>query len=128
MEKIDDYIKRHVANKEKSQDFVDYLLQLMEKHGFKNDPDLYNKANISRQSWNAIINRKVEPQLNTALKIIFALEADNHECKYLLKKIGITLASSSKFALVVRYCIENKIYDLYEVNKFLEQQGCEYIV
>ena len=49
----------------------------------------------------------------------------NHECKYLLKKAGYTLASSSTYALVIRYCIENKIYDLDKVNEYLTQYGYE---
>ena len=51
------------------------------------------------------------------------MQVNNHECKYLLKKAGFTLASSSPFALIIRYAIENKIYDLVTVNRFLEENG-----
>ena len=33
------------------------------------------------------------------------------------------VASSSKFNLIIRYCIENEIYDLYEVNSLLKKNG-----
>lgn len=123
METLEQFINKHRSNKEKTVSFVEYLYSLMDKYGFDKNPDLYNKANITRQNWSSIISDKSHPSLNTCLKIAFALRVDNHECKYLLKKAGYTLASSNKYALIIRYCIENKIYDIYEVNKLLEDNG-----
>lgn len=123
METLEQFINKHHSNKEKSSSFVEYLYQLMDKYGFDNAADIYNKANISRQLWSSIISEKSNPSLNVCLKIAFVLHATNHECKYLLKKAGYTLASSNKYALIIRYCIENKIYDIYEVNKLLEANG-----
>ena len=123
MESLKEYIVRHRINKEKTNDFVTYLYELMDKYGFDKNSDLYDKANISRQYWSKIINKERQPSLETVLKIVFALKLQNHECKYLLKKAGYTLASSSTYALVIRYCIENKIYDLNKVNNYLEEYG-----
>ena len=123
MESLKEFIEKHSKNKEKTSSFVEYLYSLMDKYGFDNAADLYNKANISRQLWSSIISEKSNPSLNVCLKIAFALNVNNHECKYLLKKAGYTLASSNKYALIIRYAIENKIYDIYEVNKLLENNG-----
>ena len=124
METLEQYIERHTQNKEKASDFVEFLFLLMEIHGYKDkDSILYKKAGISRQLWSSIISGKSMPGINTVLKIVFALELNNRECKYLLKKAGFTLASSSKFSLIIRYCIENKIYDLLIVNQYLEENG-----
>lgn len=123
MESLKDYIDRHEANEERSKPFIDYLFYLMKKHGFEKDPDLYNKANISKQLWSSIISGKSKPSLETTLKIVFALHASNRECKLLLKKVGFTLSSSSRLSLIIRYCLENEIYDLIEVNKYLEEYG-----
>ena len=125
MESLEEFIKKHQASREKTFSFVEYLYSLMNKYGFDNPSDLYNKANISRQLWSSIISEKSNPSLNVCLKIIFALKATNHECKYLLKKAGYTLASSNKFALIIRYAIENKIYDIDDVNDLLEKNGYE---
>lgn len=125
---LEEFIKKHQANKEKSQDFQGYLLELIEKHGFEKDSEVYNKANISRQSWSLIISGKVTPSLNTLIKIVFALKLDNHECKYLFKKAGLTLASSSEYALIIRYFIETKNYDIYKLSDCLEEHGYEGIV
>ena len=125
MEKIEEYIKRHKSNKEKTEDFITYLYELMDKYGYEKNSDLYNKANISRQNWSSIISGKSTPSLNTVLKLIFALKLNNHECKYLLKKAGYTLSSSSNYSLIIRYCIENQIYDLDIVNEYLSKYGYE---
>ena len=123
METLEQFINKHRSSKEKSSSFVEYLYQLMDKYGFDNAANIYNKANISRQLWSSIISEKSNPSLNVCLKIALSLHVTNHECKYLLKKAGYTLASSNKYSLIIRYCIENKIYDVYEVNKLLEQNG-----
>ena len=125
MESIEEYIKKHKTSEEKSSSLLRYIELLKEKHGIKKDSEIYNKANISRQNWHSITSEESQPKLVTILKIAFAMKLDNHECKYLLKKVGYTLASSSKFALVIRYCLDNKIYELYEVNDYLERCGCE---
>ena len=123
MESLEEFIAKHRTTEEKTSSFVEYLYSLMNKYGFDNPSDLYNKANISRQLWSSIISEKSNPSLNVCLKIAFALKTTNHECKYLLKKAGYTLASSNKFALIIRYAIENKIYDIDDVNDLLEKNG-----
>ena len=123
METLEQFITKHRKNTEKSSSFVEYLYSLMDKYGFDNASNLYNRANISRQLWSSIISEKSNPSLNVCLKLAFAMRITNHECKYLLKKAGYTLASSNKYALIIRYAIENKIYDIYEVNKLLEENG-----
>ena len=123
MESLKEYISRHRVNKKKADDFVTYLYELMDKYGFDKNSDLYDKANISRQYWSKLINKERQPSLETTLKLVFALKLTNQECKYLLKKAGYTLASSSTYALIIRYSIENKIYDLNKVNDLLEEHG-----
>ncbi len=68
METLEEYIKKHIVNKEKTDSFVEYLYLLMDKYGFKNAANLYTKANISRQLWSSIISEKSSPSLNVCLK------------------------------------------------------------
>ena len=123
METLEEFIKKHHISKEKSESFVEYLYFLMDEHSINKAPDLYNKANISKQLWSSVISGKSSPSLNFCLKLVFAMELTNHECKYLLKKAGYTLASSNKYSLIIRYAIENHIYDIDEVNDLLEKNG-----
>ena len=120
---LDYFIEQHSKTTEKSIGFVEYLYSLLDKYGIENPADIYNKANISRQLWSSIISNKSNPSLNVCLKIVFAMKLNNHECKYLLKKAGYTLASSNRYSLIIRYAIENKIYDINKVNDLLEEYG-----
>ena len=124
-EELEQYIAKHQKNHEKSESFVDYLYELMEKHHIENPSDIYKKAFLSRQLWSSIISKKSSPSFNTCIKLALAMELDNHECKYLLKKAGYTLSSASKFALTIRFAIEHQIYDIYQVNKLLIDAGYE---
>ena len=125
MESLKEFIAKHKVNKEKADDFFIYFSNLIKEHGYSKDSEVYNKANISRQTWSSIMSGKHIPSLNNLIKIVFALELNNHECKYLLKKAGYTLSSSSDYALIIRYCIENKIYDVSRFNDYLMQYGLE---
>ena len=123
MESLEEYIAKHQTSVEKSSSFVAYLYSLMDKYGFDKASDLYDRANISRQLWSSIISEKSNPSLNVCLKLAFAMKVNNHECKYLLKKAGYTLASSNKYALIIKYAIQNGIYDICVVNDMLEKHG-----
>ena len=118
------YIEFHRQNKERSCDLVTYLYYLMDRSGL-DAPSLYQKANLSRQLYSSIISGKSKPSLNVLIKIAFALQLNNHECKLLLKKASYTLSSSSTFSLIIRYCIENRIYDLRQLNGYLLAYGYE---
>lgn len=119
------YIEKHQKNKERSSSFVDYLYLMMDKYGFDKASDLYNKANISRQLWSSLISEKSHPSLEICIKLVFALKLNNRECKLFLKKAGFTLASASKYSLIIRYALEHNVYDLNELNKILEEFGYE---
>lgn len=128
METLEQFIAKHRKSDEKRSDFAEYLYSLMSARGIDKPSQVYLKANITKQAWSAIIAGKVSPSLNTCVKLAFALKTTNHECKYLLKKAGYTLASSSEYALIIRYCIENGIYDIYALNDYLEKYGYAPIV
>ena len=124
MENLEQYLSRYKnRSKEKSDDFVLYISSLLTDRGYTKDSDFYNKANISKQTWSNIMSLGKTPSMNTLLKIVFTLKCNTHECKYIFKKAGLTLASHSEYNLIIRYCIENKIYDLNELNKYLEEYG-----
>ena len=121
-------LKEYIKEKQdrggvKQQDFVSYLYSLMDKYKIEKNSTLYTRANISKQVFSNMISGKANPSLNNCLKIAFCLNITNQECKYLLKKAGYTLPSCSTYSCIVRYCIENKIYDLDTLNNYLIEYG-----
>ena len=48
---LEEFIKSHQNNSEKSSDFQSYLFELIDKHGFSKDSDVYNKVHIDRRHY-----------------------------------------------------------------------------
>ena len=122
MEDLEKYIESKKENKIRTMSFIDYLYFLMNEKNLEST-DIYNKVDIDRRVWSKIISNKMKPSLNMVVKIAFGLRCNNEECKLLLKKLNYTLSSSSDFSLVIRYCIENEIYNIIDVNNLLYEKG-----
>jgi hypothetical protein len=52
----------------------------------------------------------------TAIALSLALELNLEETKDLIGRAGYTLTNSSKFDLIIRYFIENRNYNIVEIN------------
>lgn len=119
---LEEYISQHRKVYDRTLSFVEYLYKMMDKYHV-DGPTLYNKANISKQLYSSIISNKSHPSLKVCIKIVFALKMTNSECKLLLKKAGFTLASNSDYSLIIRYFLENSIYDLGLLNEVFMRYG-----
>lgn len=99
--------------------FSETLLKLIDKKG-KKDSEIYNKANISRQHFSKIRNNPFyNPTKPTAVALAVALELDLQQTQDLIGRAGYVLTRSSKFDLIIMYFIENKNYNLYDINMAL---------
>ena len=96
--------------------FTETLLKLIDERG-KKDSEVYKKANISKQHFSKIRNNPhYQPTKATAIAFAIALELNLRETQDLIGRAGYTLTNSSKFDLIIRYFIEQKIYDVMEIN------------
>jgi hypothetical protein len=96
--------------------FSETLLKLIDRTG-KKDSAIYKKANLSKQHFSKIRNNPAyQPTKQTAIALALALELDLEQTKDLIGRAGYALSNSSKFDLIIRYFIEQKNYNVVEIN------------
>ena len=99
----------------------DQLFQLIDERGL-DDPEVYKKANMSRQLFSKIrSNPSYRPAKKTALALAVALQLDLEQTEDLLGRAEYALSPSSTADLIVRYFIQHKEYDIYKINAVLFQ-------
>ena len=102
--------------KQAESSFPEHLLRLIDEKGFK-DSEVYHRAQVSRQLFNKIINKKYYPPgKNTVIQLALALELDLAQTQLFLSKAGYALTRASKADLVVQYYIERKQYSIPQIN------------
>ena len=110
---LPDYLKQADAG------FTETLLKLIDKTGRK-DSEIYKKANLSKQHFSKIRNNpNYKPTKQTAIALALALELDLEGTKDLIGRAGYALNNSSRFDLIIRYFIEQKNYNVLEINMAL---------
>ncbi len=105
--------------KQKDAGFVETLLELIQKSKQKNAA-IYKKANISKQHFSKLIhgaNATITKPVAVALAL--ALELDLARTKDLIGRAGYTLSNSSIFDLIIQYHIENRIFNVVQINVVL---------
>ena len=96
--------------------FSEALLKLIDERG-KKDSEVYKKANISKQHFSKIRNNpNYKPTKSTAIALALALELDLEQTKELIGRAGYALTNSSKFDLIIQFFIQQKNYNVVEIN------------
>lgn len=103
------------------ESFQTKLFRIIDEKGYS-DPEVYRKANMDRKLFSKIrCNPDYIPKKKTVLSLAIALELNMDDAEDLLASAGYAFSESLKSDLIVRYCIEHAIYDIYEVNALLFQ-------
>ena len=99
--------------------FSETLLKLIEASGQK-PSEVYNRANVTKQHYSKIVNNPdYQPKKATAVAFALALKLDLEQTQDLIGRAGYALTNSSKFDVIIKYFIEHRNYDLFEVNATL---------
>lgn len=103
--------------------FSQRLLRMIDERGLK-DSQVYTKAYVDRRHFSKI-RKDVNyvPNKKTVLAFTIALELSLDEAKDLLGSAGFALSRSSKTDVIIAYFLQNKIYDMFEINDVLDAYG-----
>ena len=105
--------------RQQDKGFTETLLRLIDNTG-KKDSEIYKKANLSKQHFSKIRNDpNYKPKKTTAVALAIALELSLEETRDLIGRAGYALTNSSKFDLIVRFFIEQKNYNIVQINMAL---------
>ena len=105
-------IKHSFDDIETKPSFQEMLFKFIDSKKL-NEVEVYKKADIDRKHFSKIrSNIKYNPLKKTVIKLIFGLELNFDEAEELLESAGFTLSESLKADMIVRYFIDNKIFDL----------------
>jgi hypothetical protein len=112
---IDEFLKNN-----RTPSFHELMFDIIDKKGLT-DPEVYKKAGIDRKHFSKIrSNPKYRPSKNTTIALALALELNHEDMITLLNSAGYSLSDCDTFDLIIQFCLEKKIYDLYIVNQALD--------
>ena len=118
-------VNRNIDNliNQLEETFSQRLLRMIDEHGLT-DSEAYTKAYVDRRHFSKI-RKDVNyvPNKKTVLAFTIALELSLDEAKDLLASAGFALSRSSKTDIIVAYFLQNKIYDMFEINEVLDAYG-----
>ena len=107
---------------EPDESFSECLIRMIDERGLL-DPDVYKRDNIDRKHFNHIKNDKYyRHKKETAVVIAIGLNLNLDDTNTLLERAGFVLSNSSKFDLIIKYCIENSIYNIFDINEILFEE------
>ena len=114
--------------KHMSDTFSEYLIYLIKSKKLKN-VDVWKSAVIDKKVFSKIKNDKnYHPEKLTALCLCIGAKLNIDETRDLLSRAGYTLSPSSKTDIIFSYFIENKFYDMIELDIKLEEYGEKSII
>lgn len=112
---IDDFIKNH-----QKPPLHRLLFEFIDKKGLS-DPQVYKRAGIDRKLFSKIRSKPdYRPGKSTIIALALALELNKEEIDELLESGGFSLSESDTSDLVITFCLEKKIYDVFQVNEYLD--------
>lgn len=107
----------------KDIDFTQILKATLKRHKVR-DGVAYKKSNIEKFAFARFKNNiDYKPKKEAVLGIAVALEMDLTETESFLKQAGYEFSNKNKSDVIVKYFIENRIYNIFTINQMLFHFG-----
>lgn len=101
------------------------VFQIIDAKGYY-EPDVYKRALISKQTFSKIRSDiNYQPKRTTAIQMCFGLKLSIDESVDLMAKAGFAFSYANPSDIVCRYFIENKNYDIDDLNMGLAEIDCQ---
>jgi UDP-N-acetylmuramate-alanine ligase len=106
-----------------SDTFQEYLFYLIESKDLTN-AQVYKRAIITKQLFSKIkLNPDYHPDKATAMRLCVGAELSLDETVDLLARAGYALSPCDKRDIIFSFFIENKVFDMIEIDIALEEHG-----
>ena len=112
-------IIKNIKNSHLTDTFQELLFKFIDESGLK-DSEIYNKANIDRRLFSKIRSDKnYHPSFGTVTLLALALNLSTEEFEHLLNSAFYSLPTNTYSGITLKYCFDNKLYDIYYVNNLI---------
>ena len=113
----EEYKILNIKKSEKS--FSELLFDYIDKSNI-NEVELYKKANIDRRLFSKIrSSNEYHPSFGTVTLLALALNLSCFDYENLLKSASYSLPQNSYVNITLKYCFDEKIYDVTKVDELL---------
>lgn len=111
--------------KRRGETFQARLLRMIDERGLT-DVQAYKRAGKDKKLFHKIrSNPQYQPSKHTVFAFALGLQLSLDEAKDLLASAGFAFSPGNRFDLIIKYMLENEIYDLYTVDCILYELGEE---
>ena len=108
--------------KRENPSFAAMLIKYVNERFGGDAPKVYNAAHVSRKTYSAIAGNELRPVSKAvAVQFALALQLTRTEADEFLKAAGYAFSSAILEDIIVCACIEEKVYDISEINSLLTE-------
>jgi hypothetical protein len=120
--------KKYVKQKRSHLTFL-LLLEKYKNERNMTDSELYNKARLDRRHYFKMVKERFyHPAKKTVIALGMALELTRKDMDTFLRSCGFALNEQSVFDLVVMFCIDRRIFNIFDINVLLLELQQEVLV